>query len=291
MTGQTAVPAPTPATVASAVQLACLLEASAPKPGNVAPGRPFRDMRYEDFIASAVAIGPAFLEAGSRPVGEIVLAAIEATRRVTSANTNLGIVLLLAPLARAALTQPGAPLREALKVVLEDSTVDDARHAYAAIRLASPGGLGRADAQDVADEPTSTLGAAMRLAAGRDAVAAEWASGFRTTFEVGAPALVRAREAGLGWDAAVTATFMALLAHQPDTLIARKLGAAAAAAVQAEARQLLAAERGGSAWEDALQRFDASLRDEANRRNPGATADLTAAAIFVVIIGRESRLG
>src|SRR5262245_6819021 len=90
------------------VQLACVLEASAPKPGNVSPGRPFEDLRYEDFVASAVAIGPAFECAGSRPLGETIRLAIESTREWTSTNTNLGIVLLLAPLARAALTGVGS---------------------------------------------------------------------------------------------------------------------------------------------------------------------------------------
>ena len=86
--------------VASAVQFACLLEASAPKPGNVSPGRPFHDMRYEDFLASAAAIGPAFTRAGERGLGATILEAVEATRRWTRANTNLGIILLAAPRAR-----------------------------------------------------------------------------------------------------------------------------------------------------------------------------------------------
>ena len=88
--------------IGSAVQLACLLEASASKPGNVTPGRRFRDMSYEDFLASAAAIGPAFTRAGERGLGATILEAIEATRRWTRANTNLGIILLAAPLARAA---------------------------------------------------------------------------------------------------------------------------------------------------------------------------------------------
>src|SRR3954454_12501969 len=86
-----------------AVQLACLLEVSAPKPGNVSPGRHFPDARYEDFLASAVAIGDPLSMAGTRPLGTTVRLAIEATARWTRSNTNLGIVLLLAPLARAAL--------------------------------------------------------------------------------------------------------------------------------------------------------------------------------------------
>ena len=99
---------PEAAQVAAAAQLACLLEASAPKPGNVSPFAGFRDARYEDFLASAAAIGPAFAAAGERPLGATIRAAVEATARWAPSNTNLGLVLLLAPLARAALT-PGGP--------------------------------------------------------------------------------------------------------------------------------------------------------------------------------------
>src|SRR5262245_55685229 len=81
--------------VAALVQLACLMEASAPKPGNVSPGRPFADLRYEDFVASAVAIGPVFEDVATRPIGQTVRLAIEATRQWTTTNTNLGMVLLL----------------------------------------------------------------------------------------------------------------------------------------------------------------------------------------------------
>src|SRR6516164_317321 len=93
------------ADVAIAAQLACLLEASAPKPGNVSPGRNFADLRYEEFLASAAAIGAPLAGAGARPLGTTVRLAIEATMRWTRTNSNLGIVLLLAPLARAALIQ------------------------------------------------------------------------------------------------------------------------------------------------------------------------------------------
>src|SRR5438045_6675282 len=89
------------ADVAVAAQLACLLEASAPKPGNVSPGRHFADVRYEHFLASAAAIGTAFTTVGERRLGETVLLAARATSRWTRSNTNLGIVLLLAPLAKA----------------------------------------------------------------------------------------------------------------------------------------------------------------------------------------------
>lgn len=272
-----------PPEIAALATLACLLEASAPKPGNVAPGQPFRDMRYEDFVASAVAVGPLLGQAGQRPLGETIRAAITATRRWTEANTNLGIVLLLAPLAKATALPP--PLRSGVLTVLQHTTIADAVEVYAAIRLARPGGLGTVPDQDLGDAPGVPLLDTMRLAAGRDAVAREYATGFETTFVVALPALRLARDAGLGWEEAVVETFLAILAHQPDTLIARKLGSGVAAEVSARAREVLAA--GGlreEAGRTAVAAFDASLRDPHNSRNPGTTADLTAAALFVALV-------
>jgi triphosphoribosyl-dephospho-CoA synthase len=172
--------------------------------------------------------------------------------------------------------------------VLEEAGVDDARAVYAAIRLAAPGGLGRVEVEDVAGEPASPLIEVMRLAAGRDGVAREYATSFETTFGVGAPALARARGEGLSWDDAGVETFLALLAASPDTHVVRRGGAALAAEVSERAGAVLAA--GGvrtSAGRRALAEMDRALRDwgeGSNRANPGTTADLTAAAIFVVLL-------
>ncbi len=272
-----------PAEVAAAAQLACLLEVSAPKPGNVSPGLHFHDTRYEDFLASAVAIGPAMAAAGTRPLGETIRDAIAATRRVTGHNTNLGIVLLLAPLCRAAFA--AGPLRPALAQVLASTSVADAAETYAAIRLASPAGLGASHDQDVAAAPTVTLREAMALAADRDGVAREYVTDFASTFELAAPALRAARADGLAWSEAVVETFLALLAAAPDSHIARKLGSRAAAAVSRRAEAVRAA--GGvrtDAGRAAVAALDRELRDARNQRNPGTTADLTATAIGVVIL-------
>lgn len=270
--------------VTAAAQLACLLEVSAPKPGNVSPERHFHDTRYEDFLASAVAIGPALAEAGRQPLGRTIRRAVEDTLRWTRSNTNLGIVLLLAPLARAALCPDGA-LRDRLKRVLAGTTLDDAAEVYAAIRLARPGGLGEAAAEDVASTPTIPLRQAMGLAAERDAVAREYVTDFTLTFEVGVPALRAARRAGLAWTEAAIEAYLTLLEAVPDTHIARKLGPAEAAAVSRRAGEVRAA--GGTQTAEgrkALAALDAELRDPQNRRNPGTTADLTCAALFVVIL-------
>ena len=285
--------------VARAAQLACLLEASARKPGNVSPGRHFADLRYEDFLAAAIAIGEPIAGAGQRPLGATVRLAVEATARWTRSNTNLGIVLLLVPLARAALrksSSEGAPaavsafsmagLRGALHHVLESTSVDDAREVYAAIRRAAPGGLGKADAQDVANEPTKPLLDVMRLAADRDGIAREYATSFEVTFRTGAPALDRARRDGLSWEDAVVETFLTLLAAAPDTHVARRGGAALASAVLLRARTVLAAGGVRSvAGRRVIDEMDLWLRDPRNTANPGTTADLTAAAIFVVLLG------
>jgi triphosphoribosyl-dephospho-CoA synthase len=276
----------TPADIAALAQLACLLEVSAPKPGNVSPGRHFADLTYEDFLISAVAIGPPFTRAADQGLGETIRQAVEATVTWTRSNSNLGIALLLAPLAKAATNAAGGGLRDAVRRVLDETTVEDARDVYAAIRRASPGGLGRAESQDVASEPDVTLVEAMQLAADRDGVAREYATAFETTFERGAPALTRARGDGLSWSDAIIETFLTLLAGSVDTHIVRRTGRAAAERVSQLAREAL--EAGGvrsGPGREAVDAMDRALRDARNSNNPGTTADLTAAAIFVTLVG------
>src|SRR5512132_206900 len=246
--------------VAGAAQLACVLEASADKPGNITPRHDFHDTTYVDMLRSAIAIGPELARAGERGVGDTVLAVVQASRRAARANTNLGIALLLAPLAKAALI--GGPLRERLAATLGALDVADARAAYAAIRSAGPGGLDEPVEHDVRSEPTVGLREAMASAAARDGIAAEYMSDFALTFETGLPALGAALADGLGAREAIVELHLRLLGAAPDTLIARKRGAAAAARVSAQARDVLAA--GGvrtEAGRRALKAFDASLRE------------------------------
>jgi triphosphoribosyl-dephospho-CoA synthase len=287
--------------VAGAAQLACVLEVGSEKPGNITPSHDFADTSYEDMLRSAIALGPEMGRAGERGVGETVLAAVRATRAVAGANTNLGIALLLAPLARAALaadTSDGptdstshdplaaatsaAALRDSLAAVLRGLTVQDARDAYEAIRLAGAGGLDEPVEHDVRDEPSVTLREAMAAAAGRDAIAAEYASGYEVTFALGLPALEAALEDGLRPRDAIVELALRLLAAVPDTLIARKRGVEAAERVSAAAARVLAA--GGVRATGAVAQFDASLRTDGNALNPGTTADLVTAVLFVRLL-------
>jgi triphosphoribosyl-dephospho-CoA synthase len=244
-------------------------------------------------LRSGIALGPELGRAGERGVGATVLAAVRASRDAAGANTNLGIALLLAPLARAALgggplREGGGPLRERVGEVLRALTVDDARDAYAAIRLAEAGGLEDPVEHDVREEPRVTLREAMASAAHRDTIAAEYVNDLAVTFELGLPALADALRVGLRPRDAIVELALRLLATIPDTLIARKRGADAADDVAAGARQVLTAGGVRSArGRTALAELDASLRRDGNALNPGTTADLVTAVIFVALLEGE----
>ncbi len=275
-----------------AAETACLLEVSAPKPGNVTWKNDFHDTCFEDFLLSATAVGPAFRRAAGRSVGETVLRAVRDTRGVVSVNTNLGIILLLAPLARAAGLYPGVELRKGLEGVLAGLTVDDARMVYEAVRLVNPGGLGDSVRGDVREkEVRITLGEAMALARERDGIASEYCTGFSVTFGIGCPALQEALKKGVSFSDAVVQMFLTILALVPDTLIVRKRGEGIAARVSRGAEEVLA--EGGVHTEKGrgrLKEFDLYLRDEANSLNPGTTADITAAVIFVHLVENGFKL-
>jgi triphosphoribosyl-dephospho-CoA synthase len=274
-----------PDVVVRTAQLACVLEASAEKPGNVTPSHDFDDTSYEDMLRSGIALGPELGRAGARGVGETVLASVRASRDAAGANTNPGIALLLAPLARAVLTPSDGPLRERLGEVLRALTVDDARDAYAAIRLAGAGGLAERVEHDVRDEPRVTLREAMAAASQRDTIASEYVTDHAVTFELGLPALSDALGDGLRPRDAIVELALRVLAAVPDTLIARKRGPEAAGRVAAGARQVLTAGGVRSArGRTALAGFDASLREDGNALNPGTTADLVTAVLFVALL-------
>ncbi|HEY7156715.1 MAG TPA: triphosphoribosyl-dephospho-CoA synthase [Gemmataceae bacterium] len=264
-------------------QIACIWEATARKPGNVHRYRDFADTTYTDFLLSAAAIAPVMTAACQRRVGITVLDAVRATRRVAGTNTNLGIVLLLAPLATVPLEEE---LRSGVERVLAGLDVEDARLVYEAIRLASPGGLGRAVEQDVRAEPTQTLRQVMALAAGRDVVARQYANGFADVFEDGVPALLTGLAHTGSLEGAIIFAHLHRMARYPDTLIARKRGWAEAEEASRRAAAVLAA--GWPRNPTALDDFDAWLRTEGHSRNPGATADLLTASLFAAL--REDKI-
>jgi triphosphoribosyl-dephospho-CoA synthase len=257
-----------------------VLEVSAAKPGNITPAHDFSDTTYADMVRSALALGPVFARPRvlSRNVGELIADGVRATAGVAGANTNLGIVLLFAPLARGAMTrQAHEPLRAAVERVLAGLDVADAVAAFAAIASAQPGGLGEAPEHDVRAPARVSLREAMAAAAHRDSIASEYATGYAIVFGTGLGLLDDALRAGLSTLDAIVSLHVGLLASRPDTLIARKAGPEAAQAVSAAAREVRDGVR-------STAEFDASLRGAGNRLNPGTTADLVAATLLAALL-------
>src|SRR5204863_6766460 len=138
-------------------------------------GADFEDVTFLDFAISAAAIGPVFERASELTVGKLLLEGVQATRRVVSTNTNLGLLLLMAPLAKIA---PGESLQVGAQRVLALLTSQDASDAYSAIALANPGGLGKVEEHDVSAEPPKDLLVAMKMAAERDLIAKQYVTDF-----------------------------------------------------------------------------------------------------------------
>lgn len=268
-------------TIGSLAQLACTWEVLARKAGNVCPGREFPDLTVNDFLVSAAAIAPILEQAPFQPLGVTILRCIEATRNVVNTNTNLGIVLLLAPLASVPLDQP---LQPGVAQVLARTTIEDSRNAFAAIRLAKPAGLGNAPRQDVKDEPTLPLREVMALAQERDLIAAQYADGFAFTFQQCVIDLVRFVKSTHNVERAIVQTQLIVLATARDSHIKRRAGSGEATAVKRLAQEVL--DHGGldsPRGRHAFLEFDAWLRSDNHLRNPGTTADILAAAIFIAL--------
>ena len=272
---------------AALAQFACILEVLARKAGNVHPGSAFADATIVDFLLSAQAIAPALGRATELGLGATVLAATQATQLVTATNTNLGILLLLTPLVLASTVSSSpspAQLRTGTTTILAQTTVADSEAVYAAIRLVAPGGLGTAKEQDVRELPTLPLTEIMRLAADRDLVARQYASGFAEVFDIGHAGLSEALAAGQALEDAILTMQLRLISELGESLIRRKVGPA----IEEEARRRAAAVL-DSGWpqeprsKPAFLDFDAWLRADGHCRNPGAVADLVTASLFVAL--------
>jgi triphosphoribosyl-dephospho-CoA synthase len=259
---------------------ACEAELAAPKPGNVHIFAGGHGMEAQDFIDSAHAAAPS-LCAAEASVGRRIFDAVEATWSRVGCNTNLGIILLCAPLAHAALREGEGTLREKLIATLDALDRDDADLAFRAILRAAPAGLGRAPQQDVSAPATIGLREAMALAASRDRVALQYTTGFVDIFGLGLETIARSRARGDDRTMTTLRLFMAFASRFPDSHIGRKFGAETARAVMARvfegAARLEAIDDREEAFGLALE-FDRNLKKDGY--NPGTSADLTVAALF-----------
>ncbi len=280
--------------IGEAAAMAVFLEASALKAGNVSPAISFTDMDHADFLVSGLVLRAVFDQADQLSVGDLVLQSITKMTEQLSINTTLGTVLLLAPLAKAvsvqrkrtseSATRPS--LTTCIDEVLAQLTSADTQAVYAAIRLAKPGGLGRATEHDVHAEPPGSLIEAMRPAAAIDAVARQYVTGFTDVCDRLVVWLTRGLARGGNLSDLICEIQLRWMAEELDGLIIRKAGEE----VAKEAQQLAGWAR--DEWLETAERgvrwraLDTFLRSGDRTRNPGTTADLIAAALFVLLTTR-----
>ncbi len=262
-------------------QWACVAEVTAPKAGNVHPGSPFEDVSWRDFVTSAMLTRPILDDVANRGIGRTVLDCVMATRQAVGTNTNLGLILLLVPLCAAAEDQS---LGEGINRVLGTLTEEDAQAVYEAIRLAVPGGLGGVEKADVHQWTSVGLIEAMRLAADHDAVARQYANGFEDVLHTIAPRVVELTRRGRGLDQAIVRVHLEQMVREPDGLIRRKCGDDVADQSSRRAAAVVDAN-----WPDTAEAtrlfddLDHWLRANGHVRNPGTSADMVAAGLFVAM--------
>ncbi|SJM90278.1 triphosphoribosyl-dephospho-CoA synthase [Crenothrix polyspora] len=267
-------------------QQACELELQAFKPGNVSVYSEGHDMTVADFrISAKVSAEPLCNPAYT--LGEKIYYAVKATREAVHCNTNLGILLLCAPLITAASQlRHTETLRQSLSRVLATTTLSDADWVFKAIALAAPGGLGSSNEQDVNQHASVTLTEAMRLASDKDRIAQQYSNDYKIIFDFSLPIYYNYLdrwEDRNNW--AVVALYANLLNQYADSHIERKYGDRYSGMV-AEQMTLLKTELEQATHpeytEPLLRNIDQQFKSK--KINPGTTADLTVAAVLTAFI-------
>jgi triphosphoribosyl-dephospho-CoA synthase len=300
--------------ISQCLELAITLEASAHKPGNVSIVTNFENTGFEHFLASSVAAAPFFELAAQRGTalaeGKSTSAQIELGQLIKDCvaeidtwqhggNTLLGTIILLSPIAVAAgMASVGKVfnllrLRKSLKLVIESTTPADAVNLYEAIKIANPGGLGKAPDLDINDPASEarilgenvSLFQVFKIAEKYDTICSEWVNNYPATFDMAYPSMVKKLGNGTDLNEAIIHTYLEVLANVPDTFIARKVGLERSRKVSANARKVL--DLGGlktASGTKSLHRFDQQLRRSNNLLNPGTTADIIGAALSLCVL-------
>lgn len=266
--------------LAQAFKAACMAELEALKPGNVHIFADGHGMTVQDFIASADAVSEVIAQP-NLTLGQRILLSVQATQDAVKMNTNLGMILLCAPLIQAKLNITGTGLQANIHAVLGGTTMEDAEACFAAIRHANPAGLGESSQHDVNQPADCTLLHAMQQAANQDSIAHQYTNNFADVFD----GLAYYQKALSKWQRpawAATALYLHFLSRFLDSHIVRKQGETIAKLVQNEAIEH-AAEFSKSFnpknYQSALMTFDAALKKRG--LNPGTSADLTVASLFL----------
>ena len=266
--------------LANAFKAACMAELEALKPGNVHIFADGHGMTVQDFIVSADAVSEVIAQP-HLSLGERILQSVQATQNAVKMNSNLGIILLCAPLIQAKLHLNGTGLQANIHAVLGGTNIGDAEACFAAIQLANPAGLGAVDAHDVYQSADCTLQQAMQAAAAYDSVARQYTNNFADVFD----GLSFYQKALIKWQRpawATTALHLHFMSSFLDSHIVRKHNETIAKLVQNQAVEHadeFAKSYNPKNYQAQLLSFDAALKKQG--LNPGTSADLTVATLFL----------
>ncbi len=270
--------------IAQCAELAMLFElSSSPKPGNVDRCHDFSDIGFHHFLVSAVSAYPVFRKAayGHGSVGSLILDGVHARRAWNiESNTHFGSLVLMIPLAIAA-GRPGE-LEVELMSVLEGTTVQDAIDFYCAFEMAGVRvkdvdlfSLTDQSSRERLRQKSKTLQQLMFLSLDHDLIAREWSTNFERSFLLSRRLKVLIGKHGL--NDGVVRTYLEALAEVPDSLVCAKFGSEKARQVTLQAGMAL---RDDSL--DGARQLDSLLLAE--DINPGSTADLIAASLFIYLL-------
>ena len=259
-----------------------MLDVEALKPGNVSRYAEGHDMQVSDFIRSAELVTPLLCDR-ERDISERILDSVEITRQQVGCNTNLGMILLIAPIIFASQHKSAdISLVSGVNESLDSLNVEKSAKIFQAIRVASPGGLGQSDKYDVHLQPEVTIKEAMQAARDRDRIAFQYVNNFKDIFELGARTIRFAVDRWQSEKWAMVSCYLGLLAKFTDSHVQRKFGLQVASEVKASAQaieQKFHACNMPETMTEELLEYDKKLKSKGV--NPGTSADLTVASVLV----------
>ena len=283
-----------PYDVMKASQIACCLEVSSFKPGNVHRNREYDDIKYHHFLSSGIAFGNIIYEASqdNKDIGKYIKLAVIESKKWSPTNANLGIIMLHIPIGMSSgkIDEFNENvLKKEIIFTTKNTTVNDAINVYDAIEIAMPNinppkegpDAQKNDAKQELIEKNLTLYDVFKISSTWDSISKEWAEGFNISFK-GYKLLNEYYDEYNNINLATTKTFLSILSEHPDTLIARKKDLDTSKMVSEMAKDIL---DNGFKKED-IEEFDKFLSKEGNKLNPGTTADLVASSLMIFLLDR-----
>ena len=260
---------------------ACRKDIELIKPGNVNIKSPHSDTKAEDYLESSLLSSKELFKT-DYSLGERILNSIKVTRSKVKTNTNLGIILLCAPIIHACIYFNNLTLREGLKKTLSTSTVKDTQDLCMAINISAPGGLGTREIYDTASKPTVSILEIMNHSASYDRISYQYSHDYSDIFDFIIPRLVFLNKKHNSLDISLSLMFMEILAKIPDSHISRKFDDKIAKKTSNNASDLLKIldrEYSPDYLVDRLNNLDYEYKKKGI--NPGTTADLLVASLMI----------